>query len=61
MNEFERLVFRLRKAEKKHGESVSMNEWSEIKRIRKQIDDHLEGQMNLSFNFGDDNENKREN
>ena len=61
MTQFERLVYRLRKAEKKDGESGSMNEWGEIKRLRKQIDDHLDGCMNLSFKFGDDNENKREN
>ena len=61
MTQFERLVYRLRKAEKKHGESGIMNEWSEIKRLRKQIDDHLEGQMNLTFNFGESNENKRQN
>ena len=61
MTQFERLVYRLRKAEKKHGESGSMNEWDEIKRLRKQLDDHLEGCMNLSFKFGDDNENKRQN
>lgn len=62
MTQFERLVSRLRKAEKKHGESGSMNEWSEIKKLRKQIDDHLDGQMNLSFKFGESNdENKREN
>ena len=59
MTQFERLVFRLRKHEKKHGESGSVNEWNEIKRIRKQIDDHLDGCMNLSFNFGESNENKR--
>ena len=65
MNEFERLVFRLRKHEKEHIESgnlaVSIPKWNEIKRLRKQIDDHLEGQMNLSFKFGDSNENKRQN
>jgi len=61
MTQFERLVYRLRKAEKKHGESGSMNEWNEIKKLRKQIDDHLDDRINLLFQFGDDNENKREN
>ena len=65
MTQFERLVYRLRKHEKEHIESgnlaVSIPKWNEIKRLRKQIDDHLEGQMNLTFNFGESNENKRQN
>ena len=65
MTQFERLVFRLRKHEKEHIESgnlaVSVPKWNEIKKLRKQIDDHLDDRMNLSFKFGDDNENKRQN